>query len=116
MTKKLKLKSDLNKKADDILNKKMDIILYIRNMILFDIMNKTILDNNKKTIINFLCRPIITNAKKIDNEFEEFYKNYKENGFNQLYEHLPELLQKSSKEKRENRLISLSYEHLKDLI
>ena len=115
MTKKLKLKNNLNKKADDILCQKMDIILYIRNMILFDILNKTVLDNNKKTIINFLCRPIITNDKKSDNEFEKFYKNYNESDFEQLYEQLPELI-RNSKENRENKLISLSYEHLKDLI
>ena len=116
ISKKLKLKSDLNQKADDILYRKMDIILYIRNMLLFDIMNKTILDNNKKTIINFLCRPIITNDKKVEDDFEEFYKNYKEKDFDKLSEKLPELCDKSQKENRENRLISLSNEHLKDLV
>ena len=116
ISKKLKLKSDLNQKADEILFRKMDIILYIRNMLLFDIMNKTLIDNNKKTIINFLCRPIITNDKKIDDDFEEFYKNYKEKDFDNLSEKLPELCEKSQKENREKYLISLSHEHLKDLI
>ena len=116
MAKKLKLKTNLNKKAEDILNKKMDIILYIRNMFLFEILNKTILDNNKKTIINFLCRPIIANDKNNDNEFEEFYKNYKEKDFNQLYKQLSAFVQKTSKEKSEDKLIALLDEHLKDLI
>ena len=116
ISKKLKLKSDLNQKADEILFRKMDIILYIRNMLLFDIMNKTLIDNNKKTIINFLCRPIITNDKKVDDDFEEFYKNYKEKDFDNLSEKLPELCDKSQKENREKYLISLSHEHLKDLI
>ena len=116
MTKKLSLKSSLNEKADEIIYQKMDIILYIRNMILFDIMNKTILDSNTKAIINFLCRPIITNDKNSDNEFGEFYKNYNENDFEKLYEYLPELIQKTSKENRENRLVSLSYQHLKELV
>ena len=116
LSKKLKLKNDLNQKADEILFKKMDIILYIRNTLLFDIINKTLLDNDKKTIINFLCRPIIINNKDNDNDFEEFYKNYKENDFDKLFIKLPELVQKSYKENREERLISLSNAHLKDLI
>ena len=116
MAKKLKLKTNLNKKAEDILNKKMDIILYVRNVFLFEILNKTILDNNKKTIINFLCRPIIANDKNNDNEFEEFYKNYKEKDFNQLYKQLSAFVQNTSKEKSEDKLIALLDEHLKDLI
>ena len=116
INKKLEIKNNLNNKANDIIFQKVDIILYIRNMILFDIMNKTILDDNKKTIINFLCRPIITNNKETNNEFEEFYKNYKEENFEQLYEKLAELVQKSSKEERENRLITLTSQNLNELI
>ena len=116
MKKKLEIKNNLNNKANDIIFQKVDIILYIRNMILFDIMNKTLLDNNKKTIINFLCRPIIANNKETNNEFEEFYKNYQKENFEQLYEKLTELVQKSSKEERENRLISLTSQNLKELV
>ena len=117
MTKEFRLKTDLNQKANEILFRKLDIICYIRNMILFDIMNKTLLDNDKKAIINFLCRPIITKEKRGENSFEEFYKNYKEKDFDNLYQKLPEFVQNASKDNNsENRLISLSNEHLKDLI
>ena len=116
INKKLEIKNNLNNKANNIIFQKVDIILYIRNMILFDIMNKKLLDDNKKTIINFLCRPIITNNKETNNEFEEFYKNYKEENFEQLYEKLAELVQKSSKEERENRLITLTSQNLNELI
>ena len=67
MTKKLRVKNDLNEKAVNILNNKLDIVLYIRNMILFDILNETLLDESKKSIINFLCRPILSINKDEEN-------------------------------------------------
>ena len=117
MTKEFRLKTDLNQKANEILFRKLDIICYIRNMILSNIMNKTLLDSDKKAIINFLCRPIRTKEKSGENSFDEFYKNYKEKDFDNLYQKLPEFVQKASKDNNsENRLISLSNEYLKDLI
>ena len=73
------IKSDVNEKANNILFKKMDINTYVRNMILFDMLNQLILDDSKKTIINFLCRPVISLDNNNKNEFNEFYRNYKNN-------------------------------------
>jgi len=107
------IKNYANEKANEILFKKMDIITYVRNMILFDILNQTMLDNGKKAIINFLGRPIISISQKRKNEFDEFYKNYREKDFNKYYNQIQELVHKSEKEKREEKLISISNEKLR---
>ena len=44
LPKNLKLKNNLNKKANDILYINLDVAYFIRNQLLFDIINKTILD------------------------------------------------------------------------
>ena len=44
----MKIKNNINEKANKIINNKLDIILYIRNLILFDIINRTILNDDKK--------------------------------------------------------------------
>ena len=116
MTESMKMKQQANEQANNILFKKMDIITYSRNMILFDIINQTILDNDKKTIVNFLCRPVISINKKAKGKFNDFYANYKEKDFNKYYNCIQELAKKQQKEDRENRLISISNEHLKDFI
>ena len=107
------IKNYANEKANEILFKKMDIITYVRNMILFDILNQTMLDNGKKAIINFLGRPIISISQKRKNEFDEFYKNYREKDFNKYYNQIQKLVHKSEKEKREEKLISISNEKLR---
>ena len=53
-------------------------ITYVRNMILFDIMNQTIIDNKRNDVINFICRPIISPEQNQTEEFDQYYKNYKE--------------------------------------
>jgi hypothetical protein len=116
MTKSMRLKNDANEKANEVLFKKMDINAYVRNSILFDVMNQTMIDHNKRTILNFLSRPVISVNKKTKNEFNEFYRNYKEKDFNKYYDCIQDLVQKPQKEDREIKLISVSNEHLRGFI
>ena len=94
----------------------MDINAYVRNSILFDVMNQTMIDHNKRTILNFLSRPVISVNKKTKNEFNEFYRNYKEKDFNKYYDKIQEMAQKAKKEEREEKLVSISNEHLKAFV
>ena len=106
------IKSEVNEKANNIIFKKVDIITYVRNMILFDIMNQIILDEGKKTIINFLGRPVISLNTKQKNEFDEFYKNYREKDFKKFAQEIQDIKKKKNKTYDENKLISVSNEHL----
>ena len=94
----------------------MDINAYVRNSILFDVMNQTMIDHNKRTILNFLSRPVISVNKKTKNEFNEFYRNYKEKDFNKYYDNIQELAQKQKKDPREEMLLTISNEHLKSFV
>ena len=116
MCKKLSIKNEVNENANKIIYKKLDIITYIRNMLLFDIINQTILSDDKKDIINFLCRPLISVNKEQKNEFEEFYKSYDETDFDKFENDIKNLVNKSTKVEKENKLVSLSKEHLKDFV
>ena len=116
MTKSMRLKNDANEKANEVLFKKMDINAYVRNSILFDVMNQTMIDHNKRTILNFLSRPVISVNKKTKNEFNEFYRNYKEKDFNKYYDNIQELVQKQKKDPREEMLLTISNEHLKSFV
>ena len=113
---RLKLKHQLNEKANELLYYKLDIHAYLRNMFLFDIINQTIIDGKKKYIINFLSRPLISIHKKEKIEEDLFYKDYEEIEFDKLYEEVVELAQKNDKEKREEKLINLANKSLKDFI
>jgi hypothetical protein len=110
------VKSESLEMANNIIFKKMDIITYVRNMILFDLLNQIILDESKKTIINFLCRPIISLNTKQKNEFEEFYKNYRERDFKKFFQEIQDLSQKEDKDEKANKLISVSNEHLQKFV
>ena len=116
MTKNMKLKNDANERAYELLFKKMDVNAYVRNMILFDIQNLTMIDDNTKPILNFLSRPIISVNQKIKVEFAEFYKNYRERDFNKYSDKIQELAKKAKKEEREEKLVSISNEHLKTFV
>ena len=113
---RLKLKHQLNEKANELLYYKLDIHAYLRNMFLFDIINQTIIDGKKKNIINFLSRPLISIHKKEKIEEDIFYKDYEEIEFDKLYEGIVELAQKNDKEKRDEKLINLANKSLKDFI
>ena len=112
---KLKLKNELNEKANTIFYNKLNIILYIRNMILLDILNKTILDEKKRNIINFLSRPILSTNKNMYERRGTFYQNYLEDDFDKFYNSYSELLRKNNKKEKEKRLINYSKEQLKEL-
>lgn len=114
-SKELKVKYNLNQKANSILFSKLDIVLYVRNMILLDIMNKTFLGTGIKDVINFLSRPIISLKGKEKNELQIFYNKYKPSDFDKFYNEIGELAQKSEKRNEEKLLISLTNQHLKNL-
>ena len=116
MTKSMRLKNDANEAANELLFKKMDINAYVRNMILFDVINRTMFDGNTKPIFNFLSRPVIAVNKKTKGEFDDFYKNYRERDFNKYYDKIQEMAQKAKKEEREEKLVSISNEHLKAFV
>ena len=115
-TKELKIKNNLNNKANSFLYSKMDILLYIRNMILFDIINETLLSVGLKDVINFLSRPIISLNGKKDNSLNIFYQGYKSSNFKNFYGEIKELSKKSDKAKEEKELISLKNKDLKSLL
>ena len=96
--------------------KKMDIITYVRNMIFFDITNQINIDNNNKTIFNFLSRPIISLEKNQKNEFDDLYRTYKEKDFKKFSDEIQNLAQKPSKNHMEDKLLSVSNEHLKIIV
>ena len=116
---KLKLKNELNNKANDYLYSKLDIHVYLRNMYLFDIINQTIINGNKKNIINLLSRPLISINKKEKKEKKEeeiFYKEYEENNCDKFYEGIKELAKKQNKQKKEEKLLKLTNKYIKDFL
>ena len=113
---KLKLKNELNNKANDYLYSKLDIHVYLRNMYLFDIINQTIINGNKKNIINLLSRPLISINKKEKEEEEIFYKEYGENNCDKFYEGIKELAKKQNKQKKEEKLLKLANKYIKDFL
>ena len=115
-SKNLKIKNNLNEKANSILYNKFDIVLYIRNMILFDILNETFFGNDAIDIISFLSRPIISLKGEENNKFLAFYHRYKTNDFDKFYSKIMNLTQKPNKSKEEIELISLTNKHLKMFI
>ena len=116
MTKNMKIKTDVNDCAYEIIYKKLDIITYVRNMLLFDIINKTILNDDKKDIINFFCRPVISTNNSQKNEFDDYYKRYKENNFDKFLKDFHILLSKPDKAHKENNLILVLEKHIEDFL
>ena len=116
LTKNLKIKSELNEKANSYLYNKMEISLYIRNMMLFDIFNDIFVEPENKDIINFLCRPIITRKNSGKNDLSLYYKGYRDKDFSKFYNQITQIIEKSDKKSEELKLISLSNQHLKYLV
>ena len=109
----LNIKNSAINKAKKILFKKLDVIKYIRNMILFERINQTNINDNEKILMNFFSRPIISvYTKEEKNEFEQFYENYEDKDFDNYYEQIIELANKSKKEEKDIKLLSISNEHL----
>jgi len=116
MTQKMKLKKDLNYKVNNILYYKLDVISFIKNMTLIDIINQTLCDPNIKDILKFLSMPIVSVNK---NELIINKKNnnrYSDADFDIFYNQISELVKKTKLLKYEKKLISLSYQQLKELI
>ena len=114
MTKKMKLKKDLNSKVNNILYNKLDIISYIKNMTLLDIMSQTLNDPNIKDILKFLSMPIVSVNK--NESINKKNNRYTDADFDTFYNQISELVKKTKKLKYEKKLISLSYQQLKELI
>ena len=109
----LNIKNNAINKAKKILFKKLDVIKYIRNMILFERINQTNINDNEKILMNFFSRPIISvYTKEEKNEYEQFYENYEDKDFDNYYEQIIELANKSKKEEKDIKLLSISNEHL----
>ena len=109
----LNIKNNAINKAKKILFKKLDVIKYIRNMILFERINQTNINDNEKILMNFFSRPIVSvYTKEEKNEFEQFYENYEDKDFDNYYEQIIELANKSKKEEKDIKLLSISNEHL----
>ena len=116
LSKELKIKNDLNQKAMDILDNKLDIVAYVRNMMLIDIINEILLDKKTESIINFLARPIIClKDNDEEEEFSLFYHKYKEADFEQFYNEVIQLSNKTYLKEKEAKLISLCNKHLKQI-
>ena len=116
LSRNLRIKNNINDRANSIIYNKLDISVYIRNMILFEILNKTVLGNHVIDIINFLSRPIISLKEEEINELPLFYHRYKTNDFDKFYGEIINFSQKQNKSKEEIELISLTNKHLKMLL
>ena len=100
----------------DILDNKLDIVAYVRNMMLIDIINEILLDKKTESIINFLARPIIClKDNDEEEEFSLFYHKYKEADFEQFYNEVIQLSNKTYLKEKEAKLISLCNKHLKQI-
>ena len=113
MTHNIKIKNNAVNKAKKILFKNLDVITYIRNNILNNRINQILLDDKEKTLMNFLSRPIISINSEEKNEFEKFYGNYEDKDLDKYYEEIVEIANKSKKEEKDIKLLSISNEHLK---
>ncbi len=118
MSRRLRLKKIITERANNILYNKLDIVLFMRNMILLDIMSKLLVDtsDNKNGIIKFLSKPVISVAKKEQNELDKSSKTYNEADFDNFYYEISELVQKAEKRETEKKLLSLSNQQLKELV
>ena len=115
MTKKLKLKKELNLKANNLLNNKLDISLFVKNMILIDIMNQILLRENKEVITQFLSRPVIS-LNKEEKELDKNNKEFNENVFDKFYSEMMDIAKKPEIIDNEKEIISLLNKKLKELI
>ena len=116
MSKNMKIKNNIREQVNNIIYNKFNIVSYIRNMVLLDILNQTLLDRNTKEILKFLSTPIISVNKKVSTENYEVYNRYSEDDFDKFYNEISELVKKPKKMKVDKKLITLSYQQLKELI
>ena len=115
MTKKLKLKKELNVKAINLLNNKLDIFLFVKNMILIDIMNQILLKENKESITQFLSRPVIS-LRKEEKELDKNNKKFNETVFDEFYNEMMKFVKKPEIVDNEKEIIAILNKKLKELI
>ena len=113
MTNNMKIKNNAVNKAKKILFKNLDVITYIRNNILNNRINQILLDDKEKILMNFLSRPIISIESEEKNELEKFYEHYEDRDFDKYYEEIVEVANKSKKEEKDRKLLSISNKHIK---
>ena len=116
MSNRLKSKSILTKKSNNILNDKLDISLYIKNTILIDILSQALINDNMKSMFKFISRPIISLNKSSEMDISQFYKNYELTEFDNLYEDVSEMFKKLRLTQAEQKIISLVYNKLKEMV
>ena len=81
-TRKMKYKTIIYEKACNILDSLLDIRIYIKSILFLDIY-QYLINEDKKRIINFLTMPITPSEEEgKEDQFDEIYKYYKENDFN----------------------------------
>jgi hypothetical protein len=115
MTHKLKSKSNLTQKSNNILDNKLEISLYIKNTLLIDILNQALINDNMKSMTKFISRPIISLNKSSEIDMSQFYKNYELTDFDDLYEAVSEMSKKPRLIQAEQKIISLVYNKLKEM-
>ena len=113
MTHNLAVKNNAVNKAKKILFKHLDVVTYIRNNILNNRINQILLDEKEKILMNFFSRPIISIDTEENNEFEKLYDNYEDKDFDEYYEQIVEIENKTKKEEKDKKLLSISNEQLK---
>lgn len=111
----MKLKNDANEKAYEILYRKLDAANFVRNSILFEVLNKTTIEKSKKPIYNFLSRPVVSINKKNREDFEEFYKNYRERDLTKLYDNVNQVAENPRRDEKDEKLFALVNEQLSAL-
>jgi hypothetical protein len=75
-----------------------------------------LLGNDKKDIINFISRPLLSIYKDEKYDLSKFYQHYNENDFNNFYNDISDLMQKSEKKEIEKNLILLVNKNLKEFL
>jgi hypothetical protein len=115
MTNKLKSKSNLTQKSNNILDNKLEISLYIKNTLLIDILNQALINDNMKSMTKFISKPIISLNKSNEIDMSQFYKHYELTDFDDLYEDVLEMSKKPKLMQTEQKIISLVYNNLKEM-
>ena len=116
MTKKLKAKKNLTEKSNNILHNKLDISLYIKNTILIDILNQVLINDNLKSMTKLISRPIISLRKNVERDNRQFYKKYEITDFDNLFEDISDISKKPRLTQVEQKIISLMYNQLNELV
>ena len=112
----LKLKGEINERAIELLYYKLDIHNYLRNMFILDVISNIILDNKKKHIVNFLSRPIISVYRRVKPKKDLFYRDYEENDLDKVCDGFSDLVQKSNRKIKEEKLLELTSKSFKDFL